>query len=128
MPEAVNFGISSGWLNDANTEIKSFWNNTVTVGSWVMFDSATNAAMTAVPAGKKLTLLYLKISGTTDGAFYLHAYTGGVYSRTVLKHYNPQDNNTEIQKLGIEIAAGDQVYCQILGDMYISLFGIESTT
>jgi hypothetical protein len=128
MPEAINLGISSGWLNDSNTEIKSLWNNTVTVGSWVMFDSGTNAAMVAVPAGKKLTLLYCRATGSVNGIFYLHAYTGGVYTRTILKHFIPNSNTVELQKLGIEIAAGEQVYVQVLGDMYISVMGVESTT
>ncbi|AXH78464.1 MAG: hypothetical protein [Circular genetic element sp.] len=124
MPEAINLGVSSGWLNDSNTEIKCLWNNTVTVGSWAMFDSGTNAAYT-VPAGKKLTLLYLRASGIT-GIFYLHAYTGGVYTRTALKHYM-NNNETVDMKIGIEIAAGEQVYVQVLGDQYITVMGVEST-
>ena len=125
MPEAVNLGVSSGWLNDTNTEIKCLWNNTVTVGSWVMFDSGTNAAYT-VPAGRKLTLLYVRATGSVNGIFYLHAYTGGVYTRTALKHFIPNSNTVDL-KIGIEFGAGEQVYVQVLGDMYISVMGVEST-
>ena len=128
MPEAINLGSGrgAGWLNDSNTQLVNLFSNTVTVGSFAMFDSASNSAYT-VPAGRKLTILsvfYIGVSGS--GAFYIQSYSGGVFVGTKLRLYSTGDDHPEIQT-ALEFSAGQQVYTQQVGDCYCNCFGVEST-
>jgi len=130
MPEAVNLGSGrgAGWLNDANTEIKNLFSNTLTIGSFAMLDSATNAAFT-VPVGRKLTILtvdYIAFGGVS-GTFYLHSYLGGVFVGTKFKMDAESGNHYTIQ-VGLEFSAGQQVYVQNPGaSVSCNCFGVEST-
>jgi len=131
MPEAVNLGSGrgAGWLNDTNTEIKNLFNNTVTVGSFAMFDADTNAAYT-VPVGRKLTILTVTVvSQGASGAFYIQSYSGGVFVGTKLRMYAFEDNKGQQTPIetGMEFSAGQQVYSQHVSSTYLNCFGVEST-
>lgn len=128
MPEAVNLGSGrgAGWLNDTNTQLVNLFSNTVTLGAFPMFDSATNAAY-VVPAGRKLTILsviYIGVSGS--GPFYIHSYSGAVFVGTKLRMYSLNDIHPVVET-ALEFSAGQQVYTEQVGDCYCNCFGIEST-
>tara|TARA_R110002073_G_scaffold111775_1_gene248287 strand:+ start:210 stop:602 length:393 start_codon:yes stop_codon:yes gene_type:complete len=129
MPEPINVGSGrgAGWLHDAaTTRLVNLFSNTVTLGSFAMFDSATNAAY-VVPAGRKLTILsvnYIGVSG--NGAFYIQSYSGGVFVGTKLRMYST-DTRHPVVETALEFSAGQQVYTQQVGDCYCNCFGVEST-
>jgi|TARA_R110002110_G_scaffold173493_1_gene376424 hypothetical protein len=130
MPEAVNLGSGrgAGWLNDANTEIKNLFSNTITIGSFAMFDSDSNAAYT-VPAGRKLTILTVDYigSGGISGDFYIQSYSGGVFVGSKMRLPVESDTHYKIDT-GFEFSAGQQVYTQNPGaSVSCNCFGVEST-
>ena len=140
MPEPVNLGsgLGVGYLNDANTDLINLFDNLVgSTTAHEMFNSATNAALGAVPAGKRLiiyNMTYQKEAGAASGnELYIQAYTGGVFTRTMVKLYaqhfgGSYPSNISNISLGLTFEAGESVYVIHPDATYINMVGVLSTT
>ena len=126
MADAINLGAGrgAGFLNSSTTKLVNLFSNTVTLGSFAMFDSSTNSAY-SVPVNRALLILsvnYIGVSG--NGAFYIHSYSGGVFVGTKLRLYST-DTRHPVVETALDFSAGQQVYTEQVGDCYCNCFGIE---